>query len=76
MAAMVTINCEQCGKAKSVRVADRKRGWGRFCSKRCKTVNQDKKRMFEVDDETLHLEAMEGAEGYEWDAHKFWRIDN
>ena len=33
--AMVEISCEACGRQKTVRLADRKRGWGRFCSKAC-----------------------------------------
>ena len=40
MATMVTINCKNCGKPKQVREADRKRGWGLFCDKRCKSIHQ------------------------------------
>lgn len=28
-------NCEACGDLIDVRLADHKRGWGRFCDKRC-----------------------------------------
>jgi endogenous inhibitor of DNA gyrase (YacG/DUF329 family) len=40
---MVDINCGNCGKAKKVRQADLNRGWGKFCSKRCKAVAQAKR---------------------------------
>ena len=40
----VEVTCERasCGKHFSVRTADRKRGWGRFCSKSCKAAQQSK----------------------------------
>lgn len=40
--AMTTVNCENynCRKAFVVRVADRNRGWGRFCCKSCKAFAQ------------------------------------
>lgn len=34
-------NCEWCKKYHSVREADLKRGWGRFCSKVCKAKEQE-----------------------------------
>lgn len=34
--AMVDCNCDYCGANMSKRVADRARGWGRFCDKSCK----------------------------------------
>ena len=43
MVAMVTIQCKNCKDTCTVRVADRKRGWGKFCSKRCKAINQEKR---------------------------------
>ena len=33
--------CKQCGDDFSARVADRKRGWARFCSKSCKAKHQE-----------------------------------
>lgn len=39
MAATVQVKC-RCGVTFTARVADRKRGWGRFCSKHCKAVEQ------------------------------------
>ncbi len=31
----IWIRCEWCGRLKMVRARDRKRGWGRFCSRAC-----------------------------------------
>ena len=67
---MVTINCERCGKPKQVREADRKRGWGRFCSKRCKAVKQSSDHshsdMFDLDEYDSCMDDQESG----WDAHK------
>lgn len=41
MAAMVEVKCKQCKKPFMARVADRKRGWGKFCSKSCKAKKQE-----------------------------------
>lgn len=38
--AMVAVKCKCCGNAFEARVADRKRGWGNFCSKSCKATRQ------------------------------------
>lgn len=38
----VVKKCENCPNTFNPRVADVKRGWGRFCSKRCKAINQSK----------------------------------
>ena len=35
--------CERCQKKFMARTADRKRGWGRFCSKSCKAGDQEAK---------------------------------
>lgn len=32
----VVVNCQRCKQPFTARVADRKRGWGKFCSKSCK----------------------------------------
>lgn len=40
---MITKPCEWCKKPHTVRVADVKRGWGRFCSKSCKAMKQEKR---------------------------------
>ena len=36
----VTISCKHCKTKKVVRFADVKRGWGLYCSKRCKALDQ------------------------------------
>lgn len=35
--------CARCGGLFLARVADRKRGWARFCSKSCKAVKQEQR---------------------------------
>lgn len=35
-----TYRCKCCGQPFTARTADRKRGWARFCSKRCKAIRQ------------------------------------
>ncbi len=39
--AKVEVSCACCKKKFMARVADRNRGWGRFCSKRCKARMQN-----------------------------------
>jgi hypothetical protein len=36
----IEVRCKSCKTPFMARVADRKRGWGRFCSKSCKAVKQ------------------------------------
>ncbi|QGH73802.1 hypothetical protein [Vibrio phage vB_VhaM_VH-8] len=36
----VEVKCKQCQEPFMARVADRKRGWGKFCSKSCKAKKQ------------------------------------
>ncbi len=36
----IQCTCDNCGSVITVRVADRKRGWGKFCSKSCKAKNK------------------------------------
>ena len=40
----VEVKCKYCGDNFMARVADRKRGWGKFCSKSCKAIKQSQKR--------------------------------
>ena len=39
-----TVRCENCKETMTVRTADIKRGWGRFCSKSCKAKKQTRSR--------------------------------
>lgn len=38
-----TYSCKHCGCNFQARIADRKRGWAKFCSKSCKASHQDVK---------------------------------
>lgn len=40
--ATVEKKCDNCKKVFYPRLADVKRGWGKFCSKRCKAIKQEK----------------------------------
>lgn len=66
MAAMIEKKCERCREPIRVRVADHKRGWGRYCSKSCKAVAQDRHYAQRGD---YHSEGMEAIEAG-WDGHK------
>ncbi len=39
--AKVTVKCKSCKQPFEARVADRQRGWGKFCSKSCKAKRQE-----------------------------------
>lgn len=41
MASMTTVKCACCKKEFQARTADVARGWGKFCSKRCKAIKQE-----------------------------------
>ena len=43
MAGVSTYKCACCGSPFTARTADRKRGWARYCSKRCKAIAQEKR---------------------------------
>jgi hypothetical protein len=45
MAATAQYTCANrgCGCAFTARIADRKRGWARYCSKSCKAVQQERR---------------------------------
>jgi hypothetical protein len=40
---MVRVRCKFCRDPFVARVADRKRGWGKFCSKTCKAKEQERR---------------------------------
>lgn len=42
-AATETYKCKTCKQPFEARVADRNRGWARFCSKSCKAVKQERR---------------------------------
>lgn len=44
MSVMVKCKCATCKEWMEVREADRKRGWGKFCSKSCKAIKQTRRR--------------------------------
>ena len=43
MAGMVEVKCKRCKEPFMARIADRKRGWGKFCSKSCKAIKQERR---------------------------------
>lgn len=43
MPTMIKCKCQNCGEWMEVREADRKRGWGKFCSKTCKAQKQERR---------------------------------
>jgi hypothetical protein len=42
-ASMTTVTCKWCKNNFQARTADVKRGWGIFCSKQCKAMEQEKR---------------------------------
>ena len=70
--------CKNCGDPFHARIADRNRGWGRFCSKSCKAAEQEKRthqnaryhlRRADIDAASDHDDAMRATEAG-WDGHK------
>jgi endogenous inhibitor of DNA gyrase (YacG/DUF329 family) len=43
MPAMQTVKCKRCQQPFQARVADIRRGWGKFCSKSCKAIKQEQR---------------------------------
>ena len=41
--ATVIVKCDCCKEPFTARVADRKRGWAKFCSKSCKAIRQERR---------------------------------
>ena len=84
MARMVNRVC-RCGKKFQARASDVKRGWGKFCSKKCKAIEQEGRthQYAELKDnnandtglageiiDSLNRQKLEGTDGG-WDAHKY-----
>ncbi len=79
MAGTVQVKCA-CGTMFTARVADRKRGWAKSCSKSCAAIKREKKtgtyaayqqRQARRYSEEWHDEAMTAMEEG-WDGHKVW----
>lgn len=71
MSGTVTVNCKHCRDPFTARVADRKRGWGNFCSKSCKAKHQEKRTgQYAALRHSPHTSI--DPEGAGWDAHKGW----
>lgn len=61
--------CLCCKDPFRARVADRNRGWARYCSKSCKAIKQTQRTGYagpRRDDD------LDGFENHGWDAHKIW----
>lgn len=43
MPSSIEVKCKRCKQPFMARVADRNRGWGKFCSKSCKAVVQERR---------------------------------
>ena len=56
MSSKVEVKCKQCKSLFIARVADRKRGWGKFCSKSCKAKKQVKTIPFNRDKYESYLQ--------------------
>lgn len=39
----IEVRCQHCSTPFMARVVDRKRGWGKFCSKSCKAIKQNQR---------------------------------
>lgn len=76
MASTATYKCKCCGDPFTARVADRARGWAKFCSKSCKAIRQTQKTGrgrggSQVGAEDWHDESMSAMEEG-WNGHKVW----
>jgi hypothetical protein len=83
--ATVKVKCKNCKTEFEARVADRNRGWGRYCSKSCKAIKQEQRTgqhaAYLQGRGSSHLgtgpmarerEDEIDCEGQGWDAHKIW----
>ncbi len=70
MPSMKEITCKcGCGKKKMIRVADIKRGWGKFFSKSCKAIYQEKRT--QQHGKYLKRQTMSSDDIYYADTHQF-----
>lgn len=63
-ATMTDVNCKWCKNKFQARSADVKRGWGLFCSKRCKAMEQEQRT-------GQYASLRNRCEGYYFDEHGF-----
>ncbi len=66
-----TYQCKSCGDDFVARVADRNRGWARFCSKSCKASHQEK-RTGQYRRYKTQQEASEGVSGFPYYGKEDW----
>lgn len=78
MAAMTERICECCRKPFSARTADVRRGWARYCSKRCKAIKQEAKSHQYAEFLANHSdrEFSDAQADGSWDEHKIWSGTN
>lgn len=62
------VKCKHCGKDFNAKPADVKRGWGKFCSKSCKAIEQEKRTGQFAELQERLTEDLTDEQG--WDAHK------
>lgn len=68
--AMKTVKCKCCKKPFEARVADIKRGWGKFCSKSCKAKKQYKEMGYPAPATGGCFNDNDYDDDPSWDAHK------
>lgn len=72
--ATVIVKCKRCKDPFVARVADRKRGWGIYCSKSCKAIRQTQRTGYAGPREgNGRDDRLEAVEGWGWGAHEVWR---
>ncbi len=77
MAATAEYACQRCKCPFIARVADRKRGWARFCSKSCKASRQEQRTGQHAAYQVRKAHRSDGHEGGEFsNAHLFSNEDH
>lgn len=67
-----TYKCLRCKEPFVARLADRKRGWARYCSKSCKAIRQTQVTGYAGPKSHGDGEYADAYEDAGWDAHKDW----
>lgn len=65
----VWVKCKNCKCDFQARIADRNRGWGKFCTKSCKAIKQEA-RTGQYATYLNRTEEVDYDYEYGWDAHK------